>query len=358
MKKYFRHFKVPGGAVVFAPLALAVLMSIFAPAWANADDITLTSSVIDSTPSATPTQFVTIPVGADTATAPIVDIQLTNLEPYSFVQVFAQSEPILIASGFADKYGVFKAKANLPTSLDPGDHTITALVQSKGETTAALKPLIRFSVTSNGVVAKPTKSSGSGGNSGGTQGGGPSAGGGDVVTQSPVATPQPTATSISIGGVLFVGGVESSSVPTYEPQGAPARVAVSVANNYTKPISLVVSFTVTNLFGQEVAKVSRFKVSSVKPSSNLMVETETKSGIGQWGFYNTKITVSPPSHLDGLNLYSVTRENSFFVWPMIPTSLAALIIVLEVLRRTLLPYFRTGRAMSADSKIIDTEEGN
>jgi hypothetical protein len=366
VNKSRRRFEKLGAGIILVPAAVAVFLSLFAvTAGAHADDITVISSVVDSTPSATPTQFVTLPIGSDAATAPIVNIQLTGLEPYSFVQVFAQSDPVLISSGFADKYGVYKAKANLPPTLEPGTHTITALVQDKGETTAALKPLIHFAVSGSGTVVKSSGgtgggstggSTGGGGSSGGTTGGGTGGTGGGV-TESPVATPQPSS-NLSIGGVLLVGGAESSSSATYDPNGAPARVAVSVANNYSKSLSLVVSFSITNLFGQEVARIANYKVESLKPKANLLVSAQTKNGIGQWGFYNTKVTVSPPSKIDGLNLYSVTRDSSFFVWPMIPTSIVLLLLAFELLRRIFWPYLRK-RGTSGDEKSLnDNEEGN
>ena len=371
MNKSRRRSEKMGAGIILVPAAVAVFLSLFAAAaGAHADDITVISSVVDSTPSATPTQFVTLPIGSDAATAPIVNILLTGLEPYSFVQVFAQSDPVLISSGFADKYGVYKAKANLPPNLEPGTHTVAALAQTKGETTASLKPLIHFAVSESGTVVKSSSGSGggstgggstgggsgggsTGGGSGGTTGGGSTGGG---VTESPVATPQPSS-NLSIGGVLLVGGVESSSIATYDPNGAPARVAVSVANNYSKSLSLVVSFSITNLFGQEVARIANYKVESLKPKANLLLSAQTKNGIGQWGFYNTKVTVSPPSKIDELNLYSVTRDSSFFVWPMIPTSIVLLLLALELLRRIFWPYLGD-RGTSGDEKSLnDNEEG-
>ena len=289
MNKSRRRSEKMGAGIILVPAAVAVFLSLFAAAaGAHADDITVISSVVDSTPSATPTQFVTLPIGSDAATAPILNILLTGLEPYSFVQVFAQSDPVLISSGFADKYGVYKAKANLPPNLEPGTHTIAALTQTKGETTASLKPLIHFAVSESGTVVKSSSGSGggstgggstgggsgggsTGGGSGGTTGGGSTGGG---VTESPVATPQPSS-NLSIGGVLLVGGVESSSIATYDPNGAPARVAVSVANNYSKSLSLVVSFSITNLFGQEVARIANYKVESLKPKENLLLSAQT-----------------------------------------------------------------------------------
>ncbi|MEY4367906.1 MAG: hypothetical protein RLZ28_1321, partial [Actinomycetota bacterium] len=139
---------VPRAAALLFALFFGTAGLITASSLARADDIEIVASVVESSPSptSTPTEFVKLPLGQDTETAPIVTGRITDLDPYSFVQVFVQSEPILIASGFADKFGVFTFKAPLPTTLEAGRHEITASTQERGETTASVKALIAFSV--------------------------------------------------------------------------------------------------------------------------------------------------------------------------------------------------------------------
>ena len=337
--------------VVCLALAFAVLLSLLVGPLAKADDVTINASVVDSTPSSKPTQFVTLPIGSSTSAAPTIDIQLTNLEPYSFVQVFAQSNPVLIASGFADKYGVFKAKASLPPNLEPGNHSVTANVQAKGETVATLKTLVQFAVSASGTLQKAPK-----GGSGG-RGGSGTAGSGGVVTESPIATPNPIASTISIGGVLLVGGAVVSSSPTFSFEGSPARVAISLANNYSKAFAVNISVSVTNLFGQRVARIAQYRVDSIKPNTNITVTAITKSNIGQWGFYNAMVTVNPPSKLNGLNLYSVARETSFMVLPVLPLTVLLVFVIFDVFRRLLWPLIKNRRQVLLDMQPFDQGSG-
>ena len=334
--------------VAWVGLALALGFSLLAPALASADDIAINVNVVDSTPSASPTQFVTLPVGKSATTAPVVDIQLTNLEPYSFVQVFAQSTPVLIASGFADKYGVFKVKANLPNNLEAGDHTITASVQKKGETTAALQTLVKFAVSTGGTVQKAPKGGGAGSDGGATN-----------VTESPVASPQPSSDTLSIGGVLLVGGVLSESPTTWNLDGAPAKVAISLANNYSKSFAVDVSISVTNVFGQQVASIADYRVASLKPKTNLMLIAKSRNSLGQWGVYNTRVTVKPPSKLDSLQLNSVEREGTFFVWPTWPLAFTAVLALALALRRRIVSWLRLliGQASRQPEQETSEERG-
>ena len=325
-----------------AGLGIAVGLSFMAPGLAQADDITVNASVIESTPTATPANFVRLPIGDTASSSPTVDIQITGLEPYSFVQVFAQSDPILIASGFADKYGVFKVKAPLPPSLEVGDHAITASVQQKGETTAVIQTLAKFAVAAGGKVAAAPKNGGKGSNSGGTSGGsnasgGQDSGGSGTVTQSPVPTPLPTQGSNSIGGVLLVGGALAESKPSWNLDGDSARVAVSVQNNYESAYPIKASVSISNLLGWQVASISDVNVGDIQPGQHQMIIATTKSGIGQWGFYSATVRVIPPSSVDGIALNPLNREVSFFVLPLWPSALILLYVIYEIARKFYAP---------------------
>ena len=320
--------------IFWVGLALAIGLSALAPNGASSDDISVSVDVLDSTPTATPTQFVTLPLGTSASAAPTVTIQLTGLEPYSFVQIFAQSDPVLIASGFADKYGVFKAKANIPSDLAAGDHSITASVQKQGETVATLQTLTKFVVSTSGLLQKPSKNSGgsSGGGAGGNSGSGSGQGSsGGTVTESPVATPQPPQEQPA--GVLLVGGVEGFSQSSWNILGEPARVSVSISNNYTKAYAVSADILVTNFLGQEVARISNYKVASLKPKTNIMLIANTKDPIGQWGYYNTSITLSPPQKIDGLELRPIVREGNFFVLPVLPLAVIFALVLFDQLYR-------------------------
>lgn len=329
---------------LFALLFAAVGITIFS-GLAQADDVQIIANVVGSSasPTATPVDFVKLPVGQDATSAPFVTIQIVGLEPYSFVQVFAQSEPILIASGFANKDGVFATKAQIPPSLASGAHSITASTQLKGETTASVKTLVKFTVAESGTIgAVKGSGGGSGGSTGGSTGGGKAGGGASGGGSSGGgSTPTPTSSGGSVivaqgesyGGILVVGGFKVSSQPTWSPNGSVAKLSVTLENSYSKPYSLQASFRVINFLGVELARSKKVTVPNLKSKETKTIDLETLSKIGQWGAYSAEISIYPPKKIDSYQLQKISRSNDFFVVPVIPGSILLGLLTLEVLRR-------------------------
>jgi hypothetical protein len=343
-----------------ATAALIVVLFSFAvltafSGFASADDIQISASVVASTPTAAPIDSVKLPVGQDATSAPVVTIQIVGLEPYSFVQVFAQSEPILIASGFADKYGVFTCKAPLPSSLEAGSHAITASTQLKGETTASIKTLVKFDVSASGTIGGPK--SGGGGTGGGNAGGGGSGGGtnggggtGGGTTASPTSSPSViVAQGESYGGILVVGGFVVDSRPTWSVDGATAKLHMTLENSYSKPYRLGASFKVRNFLGLEIARSNKIFLSNFKAKETKTIELETSSKIGQWGAYSAEINIVPPKKIDNYQLQTIVRVNDFFVWPIVPASALLILLTAAVLRRIFWVKF-VGRLPSRKSQ--------
>ena len=52
-------------------------------------------------------------------------IDLSGFQPFSYVEIYVRSEPVLVASGNADANGQFTATVDVPDNLPPGDHSIT-----------------------------------------------------------------------------------------------------------------------------------------------------------------------------------------------------------------------------------------
>jgi len=312
---------------------------------AHADDVDITATVVESTPSPTkvlPVE-VTLPIGEDSTAAPLVTIQLTGLEPFSFVQIFAQSDPILIASGFADRNGVFTCKVPLPPTLEAGAHEIVASSQLKGEKAPSVKTIAKFTVSESGTIgAKPgggtsgggtgTGGTGGGGTSGGGTGtGGGSSGGGG----SPSATPTPTSVEQgeSYGGILIVGGLSPASVPTWSVDGEQATIQITLENSYSKPYDLKTNFKVRNFAGAEIARSERVVIANLKPKEIRTVTLTTSKKIGQWGAYAADVTIIPPKMIDEFTLPAIHRSHDFFVVPVIPGSILLLLLSIETLRR-------------------------
>ncbi len=328
------------GSIAIGLAGTAVGMSIFGATIASAIDIPVIATVLEPSPTSTPKTFVDLPVGEPSESAPEVIIQLTGLEPYSFVQIFAQSEPILIASGFADKFGVFKVKAQLPPSLEAGDHSIVANAQKLGDPAPTIATLIKFAVSDSGTVQK--SSSAGGGNSGGSNNGGSSgggtgsgenggSGGSTQPTPSPSASASAGAGSDLSRGVVQVSGVSAQSRPSINPLGEPAQVQVTLQNHYSKTIPVTVNVEIANFLGMPVAETSH------KGDFNLVAgASETlslsSSTLGQWGFYSARVTVAPRGKVGGVLLQPMVREVSFFVLPVWPTVFLFSAIIFEIVR--------------------------
>jgi hypothetical protein len=307
---------VVGFFIVFSVLcALPVLKAV---ADSPSGDISVNAQVVESTATSTPKQVVTLTENKSITDA-LLTVRLVELEPFSLVQVYAQSTPILICSGFADKYGVFECKTKLPSNLEAGEHTIVAAVQNAGSATPTLVVLKPFTVSLDGVVSGKNNSGGSSG------------GGGSHVTQSPIPSPTESADS-QTEGVLYVGGVRIDSESTFNWQGSSLSSAITIHNAYKRKYSVNIRIETTawGLFG--LAKPEIFHVSDLKPNETRMV-AQTIDRPGQWGIYTSTFTVIPPRTIDGLRLRPIVRQATTFVFPLIPGTILGILLILELARR-------------------------
>ena len=313
---------------------------------ASADDIPVVANVITPSPAATFDVEVDLPIGESAETAPSVVIKLSGLEPYSFVQIFAQSEPILIASGFADKDGEFRAKVQLPPTLESGAHSIVALAQKEGESVAKSVTLAKFNISESGTIGKSNSSNsgstGTGqdsGNEGGvTEPSGNDSGG----SQSPSAepTPKPTDEAADIAkGVILVSGLTTTSVVSINPLDQTLRIILTLRNNHKTEIPVSVSASISNFLGVAVAESS-------KAEKFVMLSNQTRSiklkpiAIGHWGFYTAQVKAEPLGSVNGPALQPLIREVSFFSAPVLPMTIASAVIAFEFVKRLVAPLWR------------------
>jgi len=293
-------------------------------------DITVSVSVVDSTPTNVPTaQTVSLSSGQSITSAQ-VDIVLVGLQPFSLVQVYAQSTPVLIASGFADKNGTFTAKASLPPTLEAGSHSVVAAAQKKGETAPTLVSLVQFVVSTNGTLTNTTK---------GTKGYKPGSSSGSGVTESPA--PSTTASPVDIlDGVLFIGGLKLDASPNLKVQGPDATAGFTLMNAYKRAYTVSVDETVKAWGVGEISRISNYSVTNLRPKEARTI-LKTIHGIGQWGFYTIDLTVTPPAKLDSLTLPAVHRQSVVLVVPLLPILVVLILLAIELIRRSfVMPYLR------------------
>jgi hypothetical protein len=80
-------------------------------------------------------------------------IDLSGFVPFSYVEIYVKSEPVLLASGFADSTGQFTATVDIPDNLPVGDHSITvANTLPDGSFQEII--LTQFGVTPSGTVGE------------------------------------------------------------------------------------------------------------------------------------------------------------------------------------------------------------
>jgi hypothetical protein len=113
---------------------------------------------------------VVVPANPVTAPRPVIDvpivipdnkpiaqvtfvIDLSGLQPFSYVEILARSEPVVIASGFADANGQFNATVDIPDNLPPGDHSIT-IANTLTDGSFQEITLAQFNVSETGTVGE------------------------------------------------------------------------------------------------------------------------------------------------------------------------------------------------------------
>mgnify|MGYP000502898947 CR=1 FL=1 len=314
--------------LVFGILVVSVLF-VSNQSWADPEgDVTVSANVIESSPTDLPTTTTAELGTGEVITDAPVTITLTGLEPFSLVQIFAQSDPILIASGYADKYGIFEVVAKLPPTLEAGAHSVVASAQKRGESAPTLVSLVKFTVSSSGRITnkssnKPAIDS----------------------TSMPSVTAAPEQELVE--GVLFVGALNLDAQPTFHWDGGTGKFNATVMNAYKKPYTLTVNVTVKALGLFPIGEVKRFSVTKLKDHEARTLSYEL-AGLGQWGIYSLDVEVIPPVKLDDLTLPRVHRQALFFVLPLIPLFVLLALVFIELLRRTLVMPYLKGRKLLAN----------
>jgi hypothetical protein len=306
---------------IAAVLGTVFLTSFFSSAsFAQDDDgVPITVQVLTPTvaPSPRPASPVTVPVDVPLSEARF-PITLSGLEPYSYVEIFANSTPVLIASGFADSQGVFETTVKLPANLPVGDHTISATnTLSNGTKISTIA--VAFSVTSSGRIAPAGTSND---NIEAARARGASLGNG---TSSEASVSDETVTGsaaslelgpdpFNLGGVFYVGGLVAEAIYPKNAMTPGAMMSFSIRNVSNEHLSADVVFSVHNIFGLKVGQEARYVLRDVAPGETRHV-TASVYNIGQWGIYTAHMKLTPPSQVGNNVLTPFELTNSFFAFP-------------------------------------------
>ncbi|WP_394554323.1 hypothetical protein ACDF64_06890 [Agromyces sp. MMS24-JH15] len=199
-------------------------------------------------------------------------------------------------------------------------------------------PNISVTVT-DGRTPAPTAvpSNGSGSPSPGSTGSGASGGSGGAAP-SDAATPAEAPTSaqqssdeLSIGGVLYLSGLEGSSTPSIDPTAGSVHLSFTVRNASHTAFDSEARFWIETPFGTRLGTVVA-PVEALQAGEVRTIGVEL-SGIGQWPIVNARVTLTPPTEIEGTELTPLTRETTVFAFPWAVGLVAALGIAAAMLAR-------------------------
>ncbi|RFA10326.1 hypothetical protein B7R54_14740 [Subtercola boreus] len=139
--------------------------------------------------------------------------------------------------------------------------------------------------------------------------------GNTVVTGGAKASaPVPAADEFDLGGIVFVSGVTSGYGWSINPLGGDSHAEFTVHNVSQFTFDGTAGFQLVGPFGNEIARVDGIRIDQLKPDESRVIEA-TLTGLGQWTFFTTHATFTPPENVGGTALSSITRDGFLFVLP-------------------------------------------
>ncbi|WP_382306398.1 hypothetical protein [Herbiconiux sp. UC225_62] len=126
--------------------------------------------------------------------------------------------------------------------------------------------------------------------------------------------PLPAEGVASLGGILYISGLHNEYTPSINPLGGEVRTSFTVLNVSNAIIDSTAKFWVTNAFGAELSAVGPIDVTGLKPNESRTIDA-TLTGVGQWTFATTHMTLTPPETVDGVALQPLTRDAFVFLPP-------------------------------------------
>lgn len=268
-----------------------------------------------------------VPVGTTVAEAKF-EVKLVGLEPYSYVEVFANSTPVLIASGYADANGAFSALVSLPADLEPGEHSITATnTNAAGEKTTIT--VLQLAVTADGKIGAAGSSALSSSSSYSSYGDSASAVADSEVTSESLTAEAAVealgADPFSLGGVLYFGGFSAGSSYADGPF-LPSMMSRFVVKNVSEePVNATATLAVFTPVGTSLRAPKEVHISNIEPGETRLVVISTPS-VGQWGVYSANLKLSVPQ-----GEFSLKRQTTAIVMPLVSILIALMLMLMASL---------------------------
>jgi hypothetical protein len=322
------------------------------------EPVSLSVSVLKPLPELT--SAVQVPTGLAPAQTQVL-ITFVGLKPYSYVEIYANSDPILIASGFADGNGEFSTPANLPANLPIGEHTVT-VTGTKADGTPVKSLVIRkFTITMARTVetaesvketalrkAEEAAIQNAAKEQAAAEKAALSANNQSPTTTQTTITDQAQADAAlgpdpyKLGNVLYVSGVSEQTLPSVSPTGGSVRVSMTVRNVSSEAFDSSLTFSLSPAFNIETAGSGAITVAALKPGETRTITAEIED-IGQWPVLEARAQLLPPPKVASIELAPLERNSYLFVWPLFTLALLVVVFMLYLLWRYL-PIFQRLRS--------------
>lgn len=179
--------------------------------------------------------------------------------------------------------------------------------------------------------------SSSGGSSGGQGSGGAQGGGAGGAGQNPSGG---AGSEVTADGILYVGGLESSTALSLDPGEATVTLWFTVRNASGSTVDANARFWMSSVFGNQIDALDGVPVAALQPGEMRIVTAQLHQG-GQWTVLNAHVTLTPPESVDGHALTPVTRDATVLLFPwliaLIFVALGAGLLVWRLVRGTTAP---------------------
>ncbi len=337
-----RHSVTFGALTILVGASVVLLVSLLTlanPLSSHAEDavppvgIDVIVPVVEVPPA--PTAGAIIPVGA-AADKAVVEVVVSGLLPYSYFELYLRSTPILVASGFADSTGTFKVTIALPTTLEAGSHSLEVKATDAGGQPYT-KTVSQFAVTADRRLAgagpgssllAPTIASGTKAN--------PVENSSTQVTQvDPAVAEEALGTDpVDLGGILNIGGLKTSTQPSFSPQGGTAYLSLTVKNASNTTFDSSVYFWLTSPLGDTITELDHISVAGLAPGETRTIDA-TMIHISQWPVLFGHATITPPAVVETTELTPLTRDALVLTLPIFATIMAGLFVAGYLLWRYL-----------------------
>ena len=296
-----------------------------------------------------PTVGAIIPVGA-AADAAQVEVVVSGLQPYSYFELYLRSTPVLVASGFADSTGTFKVTITLPTTLEAGTHSLEVKATDAGGQPYT-KTVSQFAITADRRLAgagpgssliSTTVSSGSASSGDGAVSSSTQTTQTDDAAAAAALGPDP----FNLGGILYIGGVNVSTVPTPSPRGGTLVLEMTIKNVSHTTFDSSMDFWVTSPLSDTIVHLDQISVAGLASGETRTVQA-TLPHVGQWPVMVAHATLRPPAAVEKSELTPLTRESITWMWPFFGLMMLALFVAGFMLWRYLPVMGRAGRVERA-----------